>query len=140
MDNKFITYLKENNKKMKYSYVEDGIYSSIFISKYGEYSTFAKAKKELTKYTRQRFKEFKNGLAELPKSADDINAPPGSYYTVYYDGMFTTIEASNSSSDHKKFSDAKKEAKLFFKQKIADWNDAWKRATALKPEDIEEEY
>jgi len=139
MNTKFRKYLLEAKPKIKYTYSEDGIFSNIFSSPYGEYSNFKSAKKELVKNTKVRMQNFKSGLKSLHKKASDVDGE-GKYFDVYFDGMYTQITRSTVEFDEiKNFAAAKKMARDYFRERIREWSTAWKDAVAKKESDVEED-
>ena len=133
-----INYKKifEASLKQRYAFKDDGYFSHINKDSYGEFSTFAKAKKELVTYCKQRLDEFKYGLKDLPKKETDVEGD-GEYIDLYYDGIYTTIEKSTFETEYKNFKEVKKHAQEFYKQQIQNWQYAWKDAVKLKVDDVE---
>lgn len=131
------TFSEMIKNKDKYTLKEDGVYSNIFVDSNGEFSTFAKAKKELVSMTKTRMNDFKTALYELKYLKEKDLYGEGEFFDVYYDGMYTTVERSTVVI-FKTMNSAKKEARIYLKQRFDDWRDAWKRAVAIKKEDVEE--
>ena len=136
----FIELIKAKAKI--YIFKDDGYYSHLekledgVTDRFNEYTTFDKAKKELTKYTKQRLTEFKSGLKELPKKENDVEGD-GDYFSIYWDGIYSGIERGSVDFGYKNFKEVKKEVTDFFKQQIQNWQYAWKDAVSLKEKDIE---
>jgi len=122
--------------KKRYTFVDDGYYSNIFIDSLGEYNTFAKAKKQLVTNTRQRVQDFKAGMQDLKKAKESDLLGEGEFFTINYDGMYTSVERT-SSDEYKSFKEAKKVAYDYLHGQYSEWHYAWKRATSLKEEDVE---
>lgn len=125
--------------KQRYSFIEDGYYSHIVKDANGEFSTFAKAKKYITKYCKQRLDEYKFALSDLPKKEANVLNGEGEYFDVYWDGMYSGVERSKYETGFKNFKEAKKELSDFFKGLINDWTYPWKSSVKLKEEDVEDD-